>query len=133
MSIMKKIYLATFTLFLFALLAGCSSEEQKAEKVVFSTLGRVLRINDRPLSNQIVKISYEHTGMNKPGEKKAYYIKGYVTVRRVALKDFKYVDMMVTKGSTKDYQYYYEAKVVQGIKNELVLVPSGLVIKKADS
>ena len=132
MSSTKKIWFMVFPLVLITLLAGCASEEQKAERVVFNTLGSVLTINDRPLSNQIVKISYEHTGMNKPGEKKAYHIKGYVTVRRVAMKDFKYADTMVTKGSTKDYQYYYEAKVVQGIKHELVLVPSGLVIKKAD-
>ncbi len=132
MSGMKKIWLAVITVVLIALLVGCSTEEQKAEQVVFNTLGSVLTMRDRPLSNKIVKISYIHTGTNKPGEKKAYYIKGYVTVRRVALKDFKFGDQTVKKGSSQDYQYYYEAKVVQGTKHTLVLVPSGLVIKKAD-
>ena len=130
MSGIKKIWLVVLPVVLIALLAGCSHEEQKAEKVVFDTLGSVLTLRDRPLSSKIVKISYEHTGTNKPGEKKAYYIKGYVTVRRVALKDFKFGDQAVLKGSSQDYQYYYEAKVVQGIKNTLVLVPSGLTIRQ---
>ncbi len=130
MSTMKKTVLAIFTLLLVAVFAGCASEQQQAEKVVFNTLGTVLTLRDRPLYTKIVKISYEHTGKNKPGEKKAYYIKGYVTVRRVAMKDFKFRDQTVPKGSTQDYRYYYEAKVVQGVKNALVLVPSGLTIKQ---
>lgn len=129
---MKKVWLAVFPIVLIVLLAGCSSDEKKAEKVVFDTLGAVLMVKDRPLSNKIVQISYEHADVNKPGEKKSYFMKGYVTVRRVALKDFKFGDQTVPKGSSHDYRYYYEATVVHGIKHELVLVPSGLVIKKAD-
>jgi hypothetical protein len=129
---MKRIWLAVLPIVLVALLAGCSSDEQKAEKVVYNTLGMVLTMKDRPLSNKIVQISYEHADVNKPGEKKKYFMKGYVTVRRVALEDFKFGDQMVPKGSSHDYKYYYEATVVPGKKHELVLVPSGLVIKKAD-
>jgi hypothetical protein len=130
MSTMKRTVLAVFILLLIAVFAGCASEEQQAEKVVYNTLGTVLTLRDRPLSTKIVKISYEHTGVNKPGEKKAYYIKGFVTVRRVALKDFKFRGQTVLKGTSQDYQYSYEAKVVQGTKNTLVLVPSGLTIKQ---
>jgi len=129
---MKNIWLAILPVVLAALLVGCSSEEQKAEKVVFDTLGAVLTIKDRPLNTRIVKISYEHADVNKPGEKKKYFMKGYVTVRRVAMKDFKFGDQTVSKGSSQDYRYYYEATVVHGIKHELVLVPSGLKIQKAD-
>ena len=132
MSSMKKIWLTVLPVVFFALLAGCSSDEQKAEKVVFNTLGSVLTVKDRPLSNKIVNISYLHADVNKAGEKKSYFMKGYVTVRRVALKDFKFGDQTVAKGSSHDYRYYYEATVVHGTKHELVLVPSGLVIKKAD-
>ncbi len=130
---MKKSYLAFVLAVLVLVLTGCASnEEKKAENVVYYTLKSVLTINDRPLSNQIVNITYEHTGKSKPWEKKAYFIKGYVTVRRVALKDFEFRGQKVAKGSSQDYKYYYEAKVVKGVKHELVLVPSGLTIRMAD-
>ncbi len=132
MSNMKKVLAATFSIALLVLLSGCSADEKKAENVVYYTLNSVLAINDRPLSNKIVDITYEHTGKSKPWEKTAYYIKGYVTVRRAALKDFEFRGQPVAKGSYQDYKYYYEAKVVKGVKHDLVLVPSGLTIRMVE-
>lgn len=132
---MKKIVLIILSVVLVTLLAGCLSNEQKADKAVYYTLWSVLTLKDpaRPLSTRIVKITYEHTNQNEPGAKKPYYmIKGYVTVRRTALKDFNFRGQVVPKGSSHDYQYYYEAKVVTGIHNTLVIVSSGLMIKKLD-
>ena len=114
------------------LLASCSSNEQKADSVVFKTLGSVLTIKDRPLANRIVKISYDNVGRNKPGQKTAYYVKGYVTVRRTALRNFMFRGQIVPIGATQDYRYFYEARVVEGVKNTLVIVPSGLYIRNAN-
>ena len=130
---MKKIVLIIFSVVLIALLAGCVSNEQKADKAVYYTLWSVLTLKDpaRPLSTSIVKITYEHTNQNEPGAKKPYYmIKGYVTVKMTALKDFNFRGQVVPKGSSQDYQYSYEAKVVTGVEHKLVILPTGLVIKK---
>ncbi len=129
---MRKIALSVLSLTVIILLASCSSNEQNADKVVFKTLGSVLTIKDRPLSNRIIKITYDNVGRNKPGQRTAYYIKGYVTVRRTALKDFRFRDQIVPKGASQDYRYAYEARVVKGEKNTLVIVPSGLMIKNAN-
>ena len=114
------------------LLAGCSSSEQKADGVVFKTLGSVLTIKDRPLANRIIKISYDNVGRNRPGQRTAYYVKGYVTVRRTALRNFMFRGQVVPMGASQDYKYFYEARVVKGEKNTLVIVPSGLYIRNAN-
>ena len=114
------------------LLAGCSSSEQKADGVVFKTLGSVLTIKDRPLANRIIKISYDNVGRSRPGQKTAYYVKGYVTVRRTALRNFMFRGQVVPMGASQDYKYFYEARVVKGEKNTLVIVPSGLYIRNAN-
>jgi hypothetical protein len=129
---MKKPLSVFLLAVLVLVLAGCANDEKKAENVVYYTLNSVLTINDRPLSNKIVDITYEHTGRNKPWEKTAYYIRGYVTVRRAALKDFEFRGKTVPKGSSQDYKYYYEARVVKGVKHDLVLVPSGLTVRMVD-
>lgn len=133
---MKKIVLAILIVVLAAFLAGCASNEKKADQVVFETLGSVLTIKDpaRPLNTKIIKITYVHANQNEPGAKKPYYlISGYVTVKRTALKDFNFRGQVVHKGASQDYHYYYEAKVVTGMHNTLVIVSSGLMIKKLDN
>ena len=129
---MRKIVLIVLSVGVIMLLAGCSSNEQKADSVVFKTLGSVLTIKDRPLANRIIKISYDNVGKSKPGQRTAYYVKGYVTVRRTALRNFMFRGQIVPMGATQDYRYFYEARVVEGVKNTLVIVPSGLYIRNAN-